>query len=42
MMHFTLEESKPSEATIFLIKQIAYSYRSVRLPNGRCQAMSMN
>jgi len=41
-MHFTLEESKPSEATILLIKQIAYTYRSMRLSNGRYQAVSLN
>lgn len=42
MKHFfTSEEMRPSEKTINLIKQIAYSYRAIKL-NGRYEAYCLN
>ena len=38
---FTPEEMRPSEKTIRLIKQIAYTYRTVKL-NGKYEAFCLN
>ena len=34
MQHFTSEEFKPSEKTLSLIRQIAYTYRTFMTENG--------
>lgn len=41
MQKFTPEELKPSEKTLHLIRQIAYTYRVLR-SNGRPQAYCLN
>ncbi len=42
MTHFfTSEESRPSEKTINFIKQIAYTYRAIKM-NGRYEAFCLN
>lgn len=38
---FTLEESRPSERTIRLIKQIAYTYRAIQM-NGKYEVFCLN
>ncbi|MDD5787517.1 MAG: hypothetical protein SPJ25_08210 [Prevotella sp.] len=34
MKYFTHEEIKPSEKTLRIIRQIAYTYRAIQLGNG--------
>lgn len=41
MTHFTLEEVNPSEYTLNLIRQIAHSYRVLKL-NGRQEIYCLN
>ena len=41
MQHFTLEEVKPSDYTLHLIRQIAHSYRAVK-NNGRIDSLCLN
>ncbi|WP_298451012.1 hypothetical protein [uncultured Prevotella sp.] len=41
MKYFTKEENKPSNNTINIIKQIAYTYRSIKL-NGKNEAYCLN
>ncbi len=38
---FTPEEMRPSAKTIFFIKQIAYTYRTM-VKNGKCKACYLN
>ncbi len=35
MKHFTPEDIKPSETTLNIIRQIAYTYRVVKSPSGK-------
>lgn len=41
MKYFTKEENKPSNNTLNIIKQIAYTYRSIKL-NGKNEAYCLN
>lgn len=41
MQYFTPEEVKPSERTLSLIRQIAYSYRVVNM-NGKDEVYCLN
>ncbi len=41
MGYFTQEESKPSLKTLNLIRQIAYTYRAIKL-NGRTEVYCLN
>lgn len=41
MKIFTPEEMKPSEKTLALIRQIAYTYRVIKL-NGRNETFCLN
>lgn len=41
MKYFTHEETTPSEKTLNLIKQIAHTYRVIKL-NGRTEVYCMN
>lgn len=41
MKHFTPEDLKPSERTLNIIRQIAYTYRVIRI-NGRNEAYCLN
>ncbi len=41
MDYFTLEGKKPSRATLNLIRQIAYTYRVMKL-NGKNEAFCLN
>lgn len=41
MTYFTLEDLKPSEQTLSLIRQIAYTYRTVRI-NGKIESYCLN
>lgn len=41
MKYFTKEENKPSKNTLNIIKQIAYTYRSIKL-NGKNEAYCLN
>ncbi len=41
MKYFTKEENKPSNNTLNIIKQIAYTYRSIKL-NGKSEAYCLN
>jgi hypothetical protein len=41
MKYFTPEEMKPSEQTLNLIRQIAYTYRVVKI-NGRNESYCLN
>jgi hypothetical protein len=34
MQHFTLEEVRPSETTLNIIRQIAYTYRVLKMKGG--------
>ena len=34
MQHFTSEELRPSEKTLNIIRQIAYTYRTFMIENG--------
>ena len=38
MKYFTKEENKPSKNTLNIIKQIAYTYRSIKL-NGKKRSL---
>ncbi len=38
---FTSEETRPSERTINIIKQIAYTYRAIKM-NGKYEAFCLN
>ena len=38
---FTSEELKPSEKTLHIIRQIAYTYRVIRI-NGKMQSLCLN
>jgi len=39
--YFTLEEKKPSSATLNIIRQIAYTYRIMKM-NGQNEAYCLN
>lgn len=41
MKYFTKEENKPSKNTLNIIKQITYTYRSIKL-NGKNEAYCLN
>lgn len=41
MQYFTPEETRPSEQTLNIIRQIAYSCRSIKL-NGKYELYSLN
>lgn len=41
MKYFTNEENKPSKNTLNIIKQIAYTYRSIKL-NGKNEVYCLN
>lgn len=41
MKYFTLEEKKPSNKTLSIIKQIAYTYRVMKF-NGQNEAYCLN
>ena len=41
MQHFTQEELKPSEHVLNMIRQIAYSYRAIKM-NGRTEVYCLN
>lgn len=41
MSYSTLKEIGPSEKTLFIIRQIAYSYRAVKV-NGTIQSYCLN
>lgn len=41
MKYFTLEETKPSQNTINIIKQIAYTYRVMKF-NGQNEVYCLN
>lgn len=41
MKYFTNEENKPSKHTLNIIKQIAYTYRTIKL-NGKNEAYCLN
>ena len=41
MEYFTQEDLKPSEKTIWIIKQIAYTYRVLKT-NGRIEPYCLN
>lgn len=41
MKYFTTEENKPSKHTLNIIKQIAYTYRTIKL-NGKNEAYCLN
>ncbi len=41
MQNFTLEEMKPSEHVLNMIRQIAYSYRVMKV-NGKNEAYCLN
>ncbi len=42
MKHFTPEDIKPSDATLNIIRQIAYTYRAVKGSNGKAAAYCLN
>ena len=41
MQYFTQEELKPSEHVLNIIRQIAYSYRTINV-NGRTEVFCLN
>lgn len=41
MKHFTSEELRPSDKTLNLIRQIAYTYRVMRM-NGQIEGYCLN
>lgn len=41
MPYFTLEEKKPSQKTLNIIKQIAYTYRVIKM-NGNNEVYCLN
>lgn len=41
MMYFTYEDLNPSEQTLNLIRQIAYTYRTVDI-NGKVESYCLN
>jgi len=41
MQHFTLEESNPSKKTLNIIRQIAYTYRIMKM-GGRNEVYCLN
>ena len=41
MKHFTQEEHKPSAMTLTIIRQIAYTYRVIKM-NGQSEAYCLN
>jgi len=41
MKHFTQEDLKPSEQTLNIIRQVAYTYRVMKI-NGRYEAYCLN
>lgn len=42
MKYFTQEELKPSERTLDIIKQIAYTYRVIKLSDGTIVPLCLN
>ena len=42
MMYFTPDNLNPSEETIELIKQIAYTYRVIRMKDGTTMPYCLN
>lgn len=41
MKHFTKEDLKPSEKTLNIIRQVAYTYRVIKI-NGRNEVYCLN
>ncbi len=41
MTHFTQEEKKPSSKTLNIIRQIAYTYRAIKM-NGQSEVYCLN
>ena len=42
MKYFTQEDMNPSERTLHIIRQIAYTYRVIRMADGRTMGMCLN
>lgn len=42
MKYFTQDEFRPSESTIRLIKQIAYTYNAMKMTSGKAAALCLN